>query len=128
MTELNQSIQNSYPELLNTLNNISENSPEITLKTPLINSFRELNDQEAIKEIEKMYLSFLIVTDNKGRKIGFDFFNKWLERELMVFKNIMDMSDSEDRILLIIGSDHLWMLRKLFEGNGWNVINPFVSE
>jgi Family of unknown function (DUF5694) len=128
MTELNRSIQNSYPEILYTLKNVSENTPEITLKTPLIYSYRKLNDIESTKELEKMYLSFLVVTDNKGKKIGFDFLNKWMERELMVFKNIMDMSDTEDRILLIIGSDHLWMLRKLFDGNDWNVINPFESE
>ena len=60
--------------------------------------------------------------------IGFDFLNKWLERELMIFKNIVEKSNSNDRILLLIGSDHLWMLRKLFEGNGWKVINPFASE
>lgn len=125
MTELNASIQGSYPELLNTMKIISENVPDISLTTPLVNSFRKLNDNESTKELERMYLSFVTVTDNKEKMIGFDFLNKWLERELMVFKNIVETSNADDRILLIIGSDHLWMLRKLFEGNGWKVINPF---
>jgi Family of unknown function (DUF5694) len=128
MTELNASIQGSYPELLNKMKVFSENAPDISLNTPLVKSFRELNDNEATKELERMYLSFVTVTDNKEKMIGFDFLNKWLERELMVFKNIVETSNSNDRILLLIGSDHLWMLRKLFEGNGWKVIKPFASE
>ncbi|SEN00311.1 hypothetical protein SAMN05192533_10810 [Mesobacillus persicus] len=128
MTELNASIQSSYPELLNTMKVISENAPDISLNTPLVNSFRKSNDKEATKELERMYLSFVTVTDNKEKMIGFDFLNKWLERVLMIFKNIVETSSSNDRTLLIIGSDHLWMLRKLFEGNGWKVINPFASE
>jgi hypothetical protein len=128
MEELNASIQNSYPELLNKMKVISENAPVISINTPLVNSFRKLNDNEAIKEIERIYLSFVTVTDSKEKMIGFDFLNKWLERELMIFKNIVETTKSNDRTLLIIGSDHLWMLRKLFEGNGWKVINPFASE
>ncbi|BCB05149.1 DUF5694 domain-containing protein [Bacillus sp. KH172YL63] len=128
MTELNGSIQSSYPELLNTMKVISENAPNISLNTPLVDSFRKLNDKEATKELEEMYLSFVTVTDNKEKMIGFDFLNKWLERELMIFKTVIDTSNSNDSILLIIGSDHLWMLRKLFEGNGWKVINPFASK
>jgi hypothetical protein len=128
MTELNTSIQGSYPELLNRMKIISEKAPDISLNTPVVDSFKKLNDNDTTKELERMYLSFVTVTDNKEKMIGFDFLNKWLERELMVFKNIIDTSNSNDSILLIIGSDHLWMLRKLFEGKGWKVINPFASE
>jgi hypothetical protein len=126
MEELNASIQDSYPELLNKMKVISENAPVISINTPLVNSFRKLNDNEGIKELERIYLSFVTVTDSKENMIGFDFLNKWLERELMIFKNIVETTKSNDRTLLIIGSDHLWMLRKLFEGNGWKVINPFA--
>jgi Family of unknown function (DUF5694) len=75
-----------------------------------------------------MYLSFVAVEDDKGDMIGVNFLNKWSERELlMIYKNIVEIvSDhADERILLVIGSDHLWMLRKLFEGIGWDVINPF---
>jgi hypothetical protein len=89
MLKLNSSIQSSYPELLNTMKVISENAPKISLDTPLINSYRKLNDKEATKELERIYLSFVTVTDNQEKKIGFDFLNKWMERELMVFKNIV---------------------------------------
>lgn len=127
MINLNNEIQNSYPDLLNIMGTLSENAPEISSEVELINSFRQLNNEDSIKEFEKMYLSFVEVKDGKGQMKGFDFLNKWMERELIIFKNIIETSssNSEDRILLLIGSDHLWMLRKLFKGIGWDVVNPF---
>lgn len=127
MMNLNNEIQDSYPALMNIVSNISENSPQISSEIELITSFRKLNNEGTIKEFEKMYLSFVDVKNGKGKMIGFNFLNKWMERELMIFQNVIEVSSksSEDRILLVIGSDHLWMLRNLFEGIGWKVINPF---
>ncbi|SIS55592.1 DUF5694 domain-containing protein [Salimicrobium flavidum] len=125
LMKLHAEIQSSYPALMNFIDKLSENTPEISLDTSLIDSYRELNDEQSMKELEEMYLSFVKVTDPAGENIGFDFLNKWMERELVIFKNVTEMSDPEERILLIIGSDHLWMLNNLFKGNGWSVINPF---
>ncbi|UOQ84720.1 DUF5694 domain-containing protein [Gracilibacillus salinarum] len=84
-----------------------------------------MNSEESVEKLEKIYLSSVTITDDKGRKTGFDFLNKWMERELMIFNNVLDVSDSYDRILLIIGSDHLWMLRRLFEGKWLESYQPF---
>ncbi|RZT23631.1 DUF5694 domain-containing protein [Fictibacillus sp. BK138] len=127
MVKLNNTIQSSYPEILNTMNSLQESTPEISADKKLIQSYKELNDKKYIIELEKIYLYFVEVEDDKGDMIGVNFLNKWSERELMIFKNIVEIASdhSDERILLVIGSDHLWMLRKLFEGMGWHVINPF---
>lgn len=127
MINLNNTIQHSYPEILNTMNSLQESTPDLSSDKKLIQSYKELNDRNYIEELEKMYLPFVIVEDDKGDMIGVDFLNKWSERELMIFKNIVEIASdhSDERILLVIGSDHLWMLRKLFKGIGWDVINPF---
>ena len=127
MTILNQEIQDSYPDVLKVMEDTISSAPVICSDSLLTDSYRKLNDTEAIKELEKMYLSLVNVVDNKQEMIGFNFLNKFTERELMIFKNTVDIStnSSEERILLLIGSDHLWQLTKLFEGIGWNVINPF---
>jgi hypothetical protein len=106
---LNNEIQESYPELLNTMGTLIENAPVISSDSKLIHSYLELNDKVSIREFEKMYLSFVVVKDGKGNKVGLDFLNKWIERELMIFRIIVEtsVSNSEDRILLVIGSDHL---------------------
>jgi hypothetical protein len=74
-----------------------------------------------------MYLSISLVTTN-DQNIGVDFLGKWIERELTIFKNTIELSStSSSRNLLLIGADHLWELKKLFEGIGWKVINPFYE-
>ena len=127
MTNLTQVIQNSYPDVLKTMEDSISNAPLIHSDSELINSFKKLNNTNAINESEKMYLSLVSVIDNKEELIGFNFLNKFLERELMIFKNTVDIliNSPGERLLLLIGSDHLWQLTKLFEGIGWKVINPF---
>ena len=46
----------------------------------------------------------------------------------MIFKNVVDVYGEGDRLLLLVGGDHIWMLKSLFEGGGWKVINPFAGE
>jgi Family of unknown function (DUF5694) len=127
MINLNNTIQHSYPKILNTMNSLQGSTPEISSVKKLIQSYKELNERKYTEVLEKMYLSFVEVEDDKGDLIGVNFLNKWSERELIIFKNIAEIASdhSDERILLVIGSDHLWMLRKLFEGIGWDVINPF---
>lgn len=130
MINLNHSIQSSYPEIQKIMNSLSENPPGISSTTNLINSYKRLNNTEYLKDIENMYLSFVAVQNDNGEMIGLNVLNKWFERELMIFKNIIESSveQFDQRVLLIIGNDHLWMLKKLFEGKGWRVINPFETK
>lgn len=125
MVALNQSIQENYPIVLKAVEAFSEKSAAISPKRTLLGSYCNLNNQELTKELEQMYLSFLAV-ENNGQNIGVSFLSKWIERELVIVKNISEILEKpKERILLIVGGDHLWMLNKLFEGKGWTVINPF---
>lgn len=125
MPKLYEAIKNKYPEIEELMITYTQKAPNISPQTNLLTSFRDLNDRENNKELETLYLSFAVVEDD-GTNIGVSFLNKWIERELMIFKNVLQIVDNgNERILLIIGSDHLWMLEKLFKGNGWDVINPF---
>lgn len=97
----------------------------------LMESYRCLQSPDRLKELEMMYLSFVTVENRNKDQIGVQFLQKWMERELIMFKRVVELSsaaDDEGPILLLVGSDHLWMLGKLFEAKGWKVINPFASE
>lgn len=125
MMVLNQAIQEKYPSVLQAVEAFSEKSAALSPQQTLLESYRHLNNQELIKELEKMYLSFLAV-ENNGQNIGVSFLSKWIERELAIVKNISEILEKpKERILLIVGGDHIWMLKKLFEGKGWGVNNPF---
>lgn len=127
MSKLNQSIQTEYPEVLKMVNTFSERDVDINPSISLLDSYKQLNDTELLKELEKMYLSFITV-EYEGENVGTTFLHKWLERELMIVKHVTEILENpNERLLLLVGRDHLWMLRKLFEGKGWTVINPFVD-
>jgi hypothetical protein len=125
MTCLFEAINNEYPVIQNILTTYRELVTNIDLNTKLMYSFQKLNEKRLVDELERLYLSFATVEINKD-SIGMNVLKKWMERELTIFKNILQVeSKTNDRMLLLIGGDHLWMLRKLFEGIGWKVINPF---
>ena len=125
MVTLNQSIQEDYPDVLQAVEVFSEKSAAISPDQTLLEAYRKLNNQELTKDLEQMYLSFLGVEKN-GQNIGVAFLSKWIERELTIVKNISEILEKpKERILVVVGGDHLWMLKKLFEGKGWTVINPF---
>lgn len=126
MESLNQAIEEKHSDILHKRNTyFNESFTKLDDKVHIINSYAALNKSENVKKLEEMYLSFVHVKNGKD-EIGLDFLNKWMERELKVFKNILEIAENEhERVLLLIGNDHLWMLKNLFEGKGWRVINPF---
>ncbi|ANU13326.1 DUF5694 domain-containing protein [Planococcus halocryophilus] len=125
MVTLNQSIQEDYPNIWQAVEAFGKKSGGINPDQTLLEAYRKLNNPELTKDLEEMYLSFLAVEKN-GQNIGVSFLSKWMERELTIVKNISEILEKpKERILLIVGGDHLWMLKKLFEGKGWTVINPF---
>lgn len=127
MAQLHQALTEGYPEVLQTMKDHGAKSSTISPDETLLESYRKLNDQQLIRETERMYLSFVEV-ENAGHNIGVSFLSKWMERELAIVKNTAELVEvPEERILLIIGADHLWMLQKLFAGKGWKVTNPYET-
>ncbi|MCM3670601.1 DUF5694 domain-containing protein [Mesobacillus maritimus] len=131
LDELMATVQNSYPQILKQINAYQDKVANLHQDVEIMESYRCLQAPNRLKELERMYLSFVIVENKNEEKIGVQFLQKWMERELLIFKRVVELSseaDDEGPILLLVGSDHLWMLGKLFEGKGWKVINPFAPE
>lgn len=100
-----------------------ESSPDKSM----IDVFQQLNDPEFVRELRQIYLSFSTIVLNE-EPIGVNFLTKWFEREMRIFSNVLSMTTAEsDRIVLLAGSDHIWMLRQLFEGSGRYNLEEFNS-
>ncbi|MGD6802050.1 DUF5694 domain-containing protein [Rossellomorea aquimaris] len=127
VTDLFMNIEKGYPVIREKIQVVKELSPSINKKIRMMDSYKALNNYNAISELERLYLSFALVEDPNGKNIGMEFLTKWMEREYKIYKNIAEVAAMEgnNRILLLIGSDHLWMLKTLFEGSGWKVLLPF---
>lgn len=84
----------------------------------IIGELKELNDSVRIKERLSVYLlNPFKYEEQPGDFTGVDFeTGRWFNRNLRIFRNIQRIPHtSDDRILLIIGRDHLNLLNHFFE-------------
>jgi pheromone shutdown protein TraB len=57
--------------------------------------------------------------------IGVELVAEWYKRNLFIYRNIIENSEKNDRILVMIGSGHIFYLNQLLENNSeFNMINP----
>ena len=84
----------------------------------IIDALYEINQPEAIQERLAAYLLHPFkYEEHEGDFTGVDFeTGRWFNRNLRIFRNIQRiLSTSNDRILLIVGSEHLNLLNLFFE-------------
>jgi hypothetical protein len=75
-----------------------------------------LNSPKNRLKDHQAYLTEMILEGSGDHYIGADAVAKWYRRNLRIFANTYDFTDfeSEERLLLIYGSGHVWQLRQLF--------------
>lgn len=96
----------SFYELMDSLKTVQS----LTEHLIMLNSHKNrLKDHQA-------YLTDLILEGAGDNYLGADAVTKWYRRNLRIFANAYDFSDfnSEERLLLIYGSGHVWQLRQFF--------------
>ncbi|PKO96850.1 MAG: hypothetical protein CVU12_03715, partial [Bacteroidetes bacterium HGW-Bacteroidetes-7] len=84
----------------------------------IIDALYEANNPDRIKERLATYLLHPFkYEENEGDFAGVDFESgRWYNRNLRIFRNIQRITNKgEDRILLIIGSEHLNLLNLFFD-------------
>ncbi len=103
-----------------------QNSPDSIYRTSgatkkvssIINALTETNEPRHIKERLSLYLlNPFKYEEQPGDFIGVDFeTGRWFNRNLRIFRNIQRIPHSaDDRILLIIGAEHLNLLNMFFD-------------
>ncbi len=89
-----------------------------SLKTvqSLTEHFVMLNSPENRLKDHQAYLTEIILEGAGDNYLGADAVAKWYRRNLRIYANAYDLTDfdTEERLLLIYGSGHVWQLRQLF--------------
>lgn len=89
-------------------------SAEDTLlrKSTIVEFLRYLNNEEKIQAGHSSYMQMLLPSDNPAIYEGADRVTNWYKRNLRMFANINRITEfPNDRVLLIVGSGHLKILR-----------------
>ncbi|MDO8898387.1 MAG: DUF5694 domain-containing protein [Bacteroidales bacterium] len=94
----------------------------------IINELNELNEPNQIKDRLSLYLmNPFKYEEQPGDFTGVDFeTGRWFNRNLRIFRNIQRIPHSaDDRILLIIGREHLNLLNLFFEvSKEFDLVSP----
>jgi hypothetical protein len=90
------------------------------IKTATITEIlRFLNTDDSVKEVDYLMLTTLVHVGKDNNYVGTDVLAGWYERNLKIFTNLTRVIEtSEDRILVIIGSGHVKLLRQFIEETG----------
>jgi hypothetical protein len=106
-----------------------------SLKTvqSLTEHFAMLNSPENRLKDHQAYLTETILEGAGDNYLGADAVANWYRRNIRVFANAYDITvfDTEERLLLIYGSGHVWQLRQLFMDSPdfeYIEVNEYLSE
>jgi Family of unknown function (DUF5694) len=89
----------------------------------LIEIFRFLNDDKSVKEVDYLMLTTLVHVGKDNNYVGTDVLAGWYERNLKIFTNLTRAIESgDDRVLVIIGSGHVKLLRQFIEESGGYIL------
>jgi aspartate oxidase len=78
--------------------------------------------QESVQEIDGLPYQMRSYDFNN---IGVELVAEWYKRNLFIYRNIIENSESNDRVVIIIGSGHLYYLNQLLTNNPrFSLTNP----
>lgn len=85
----------------------------------------QLNNKNQASKEQEAYMQIARI-GSEDKYIGIDWVRWWYQRNLIIFKNIMDLiHDENERILLIIGAGHRYLINQfLSESNEVTIVNP----
>lgn len=77
------------------------------------------NDPENLLQMHRLYFKIARIASGSEYP-GANWVQNWYGRNLKIFVNVTRLVESEDeRILLIIGSGHAWLLRRFVQEDGF---------
>ncbi len=95
---------------------------EIQAEGSLIDLYRFINQPKKLREGHRIYFTLARIGEN-GQYPGADWVQYWYGRNLKIFVNLTRITESnDDRILLIIGSGHVWVLQRFVEDSGYYIL------
>lgn len=95
---------------------------EIQEKGSLIDLYRFINQPKNLREEHQIYFTLARIGKN-DQYPGADWVQYWYGRNLKIFVNLTRITGSDDdRILLIIGSGHVWVFQQFAEDSGYYIL------
>lgn len=110
--------ENYQPDLLTQIIEIQQQLAKMEPEdsSPL-HRLKAINNADYSSTLEKLYLKLTLI-GNHQHQVGAAWLKQWHQRDLSIFANVSRLAVNGDRILLLIGKDHLPLLNHFFEASG----------
>ncbi|WP_245807819.1 DUF5694 domain-containing protein [Halobacillus massiliensis] len=79
-----------------------------------LTTLRSINEPAYIKELQRIYMKLTRVGDRQ-HQVGVKWLKQWHERDLAIAANIARAAEPDDRILVLIGGDHVHLLTQFLK-------------
>ncbi|MCP3029044.1 DUF5694 domain-containing protein [Halobacillus sp. A5] len=99
------------PDLFNEILEVQQRLKEMEDNSSLRTTLCSINDPDYISQLQRVYMKLTRVGDRQ-HQIGVKWLKQWHERDLAITANISRLAEPDDRILVIIGGDHLHLIRQ----------------
>ncbi|WP_445384410.1 DUF5694 domain-containing protein [Robiginitalea sp. IMCC44478] len=93
--------------------------------------FLRMNSDKADIAATEIYLRDLLAFGNEEQPLGINFSAAWYKRNLTILKNIADLTNAGDRVLVIIGAAHRAVLKDYIKGRSdldYAEISAFLAD
>lgn len=92
----------------------------------LLELYRWMNREENLRASHRLYF-LLARIGAASRYPGANWVGEWYRRNLKIFVNIVRITEEGDRILLVIGAGHAWLLRQFAQESGfYELVDPLT--
>ncbi|RWZ58182.1 hypothetical protein EQV77_10400 [Halobacillus fulvus] len=105
------------PELFTEIAAIQGKLQEMDTSTSLIERLKTINHPDYIRTLQKIYMKLTLVGDRQ-HQVGVSWLKQWHHRDLAIAANLARITEPEDRVLMLVGGDHLHLLRQFLHDSG----------
>ncbi|MFG6149790.1 DUF5694 domain-containing protein [Halobacillus sp. B23F22_1] len=114
------------PALFKEILEVQKSLKEMEDTSSLLTTLRSINDPAYISQLQRVYMKLTRVGDRQ-HQIGVKWLKQWHERDLAISANLSRIAEPNDRILVIIGGDHLHLLRQFLSDSKDFTISTYLE-
>ena len=113
----NNQLMEKFSEIVKTAQDWANQETKFLKSHTLGESLERLNTSKSDDFNRSMYIDKILNITKSGNSPASDYVSKWYKRNIYIKKNIDDLIEKNDRVLVIIGAGHSAILKDFYKGS-----------
>ncbi|UOQ43821.1 DUF5694 domain-containing protein [Halobacillus salinarum] len=117
-------LKNEQQELLEVILQLQSELKDGENNETLLHTLQSINKPAYSHKLQRMYLK-LAQAGDRHHPLGVQWLSQWYKRDLAITANLTRIAENQDRILVLLGSDHLHIVSQLLSDSGdFHMVSP----